>query len=70
MKVVRLQGGHRITCTDSEFAALSLMVDIGRENAIDPKNHTQLPGMAKKAIRREPFTSPEGPLKITDDRRA
>jgi hypothetical protein len=70
MQVIRLKRGHRITCTDSEFHALSLMVDIGRESASDPKKHAHLPGMAKNALRSETFTSPEGPLKITDDRRA
>jgi hypothetical protein len=70
VEVIRKKSGYRVSCTDSEFAALAFIVDLGREGASDPKNLTRLRGMAKHAMRSEQFTSPDGPLKVTDDRRS
>ena len=69
MKVVRLKSGYRITCTDSEFEALCLVVQVGQDAAQKLQAQSALSSTARSKLRREPFTGPVGPLRITDDRR-
>ena len=70
MRVIRLVKGYKLNVTDSEFAALQLMLKLGQEEALKEANYAFLPNSAKAAIRKPPFIDRErGPLVITDDRR-
>lgn len=67
MRVTKMRLGYRIMCNDSEFEALRLMLDLGRDAAL--ADHSSLSNSAKSAIRRDPFTTGGGPLLVTEDRR-
>lgn len=69
MKIVKLRSGYKLNMSDSEFEAMRFMCDQGQAAALERDQHAHLSNGAKVVIRREPFTTPGGPLIVTENRR-
>ena len=73
MKITKLKAGVRVYCSDSEFAALRRLTELGlplTQGKENRENEADLGHMAKAALRSKRFQGAGGPLgTIDEDRR-
>lgn len=66
--VTRLKDGNfRVRANPSEFEALKLLVEIGRQN-LSASHELSLSPIARGYLRRPPFVGVGGPLAVMEDR--